>query len=378
MNKIAGLCGTFNQNPGDDLLIETRTTVGSAVDFGNSWKTDPDGDDAPVVPHPCETYPERNATATANCSALLTSPFNVCASQVDPVTGGYIDDCRYDVCGCGVDPTVCLCQAIEAYVADCASYGVIIIWLSDDRYQQCDSPCASAPCFNGGTCSNSGTSFSCSCPVGYSGDRCEIQVSPTPSTTDPTVSTTPNTTDPTVSTTPNITDPTVSTTSNITDPTVSTTPSTTNPTVSTTPSTTDPTVSTTPSTTDPTVSTTPTTPVLPCGSNPCMNGGNCSDNGTSFSCSCPVGYTAQLCDDINECSQANICHAQATCNNTQGSYVCTCNTGYTGNGTICSDIDECSQANMCHADATCTNTPGSYLCTCNTGYTGNGTYCVGQ
>jgi hypothetical protein len=27
-----------------------------------------------------------------------------------------------------------------------------------------------------------------------------------------------------------------------------------------------------------------------------MNGGNCSDNGTSFSCSCPVGYTGQRCE----------------------------------------------------------------------------------
>ena len=37
------------------------------------------------------------------------------------------------------------------------------------------SPCASDPCLNGGTCSNNGQSFSCSCPVGYNGDRCEIE-----------------------------------------------------------------------------------------------------------------------------------------------------------------------------------------------------------
>jgi hypothetical protein len=27
-----------------------------------------------------------------------------------------------------------------------------------------------------------------------------------------------------------------------------------------------------------------------------MNGGNCSENGTSFSCQCPDGYTGQLCE----------------------------------------------------------------------------------
>ena len=137
INKTSGLCGTFNQNAADDFLTANGETVGDAVNFGNSWKTEPDCDNATYVPHPCWTYPGKNATATANCLALLTPPFNVCASQVNPASGGYIEDCEYDVCGCGDDPTVCLCQAIEAYVADCASYGVNIDWLSDNRYQQC-------------------------------------------------------------------------------------------------------------------------------------------------------------------------------------------------------------------------------------------------
>ena len=137
INKTSGLCGTFNQNASNDFLTAYGATVDNAVNFGNSWKTNSCCDDATDVPHPCWTYPDRNATATANCSALLTSPFNVCASQVDPVQQGYIENCRYDVCDCGDDPTVCLCQAIEAYVADCTSYGVDITWLSDDQYQQC-------------------------------------------------------------------------------------------------------------------------------------------------------------------------------------------------------------------------------------------------
>ena len=37
-------------------------------------------------------------------------------------------------------------------------------------------PCASAPCFNGGTCSNNGSSsFSCACPDGFKGVRCGIK-----------------------------------------------------------------------------------------------------------------------------------------------------------------------------------------------------------
>ena len=34
-------------------------------------------------------------------------------------------------------------------------------------------PCHSNPCQNGGTCSSSGGTHNCSCPIGYSGDDCE-------------------------------------------------------------------------------------------------------------------------------------------------------------------------------------------------------------
>ena len=38
-----------------------------------------------------------------------------------------------------------------------------------------DTSCASDPCFNGGTCSDELSTFSCSCPFGYTGTRCEIE-----------------------------------------------------------------------------------------------------------------------------------------------------------------------------------------------------------
>ena len=37
------------------------------------------------------------------------------------------------------------------------------------------SPCGSNPCQNGGTCTPSGTTFTCSCPSTHTGDRCQTQ-----------------------------------------------------------------------------------------------------------------------------------------------------------------------------------------------------------
>ena len=135
LNKTSGLCGKFNRYAGDDFMMRGGRTADNAVDFGNSWKTDSLCDNATDVIHPCLTYPERNSTATDNCSALMYSPFNAC--RIDVISEGYIRDCEYDVCACHDDSAVCLCQAIEAYVSACNATGVNIDWLSDRRYQDC-------------------------------------------------------------------------------------------------------------------------------------------------------------------------------------------------------------------------------------------------
>ena len=137
LNKTTGLCGTFNRNSNDDFLTENGTIINNAIEFGDSWKTDPNCENAPHDEHPCQVYSDRNATAVANCSALSSSLFDMCSSRINAVSKGYVEDCEYDVCACEDNPIVCLCQAIEAYVSDCNATGVNINWLSDARYQLC-------------------------------------------------------------------------------------------------------------------------------------------------------------------------------------------------------------------------------------------------
>ncbi|PRD33668.1 UNVERIFIED_CONTAM: Neurogenic locus Notch protein [Trichonephila clavipes] len=83
----------------------------------------------------------------------------------------------------------------------------------------------------------------------------------------------------------------------------------------------------------------------PCHTGPgprCQNGGTCNvemsvTSGPTFSCSCPVGYSASLCEIAvqNSCN-SNPCLNGGTCTLvTLTNYTCSCAVGYRGkNGTV--------------------------------------------
>ncbi|XP_056337889.1 fibulin-1 isoform X1 [Oenanthe melanoleuca] len=109
----------------------------------------------------------------------------------------------------------------------------------------------------------------------------------------------------------------------------------------------------------------------------CRGGGPCSqqcrDTGSSYVCSCFVGYQLQpdgiTCEDINECiTGTHNCGIGQTCVNTLGSFRCqrdtSCGTGYElTDDNRCKDIDECETGtHNCPPDFICQNTPGSFRC----------------
>eukprot|EP01134_Creolimax_fragrantissima_P001497 CFRG1497T1 len=160
----------------------------------------------------------------------------------------------------------------------------------------------------------------------------------------------------------------------------------------------------------------------------------CSDDGCT---NCEAGYEfspdSDVCADIDECKNPEICQEHATCSNLEPFYDCICDTGYTLVGTecididdcaevdceagkycvdningftcvacadhcaycsedgcsscvagyefipdsdVCTDIDECKTSGICQEHATCANLEPFYDCICDTGYTQVGTACV--
>ncbi|XP_071101749.1 fibrillin-1-like [Haliotis cracherodii] len=109
---------------------------------------------------------------------------------------------------------------------------------------------------------------------------------------------------------------------------------------------------------------------------------NCSNTVGSFSCECYSGYlenpNSKMCDDVNECLDADLNTCTQNCTNTEGDHVCSCFDGYEGTGNNCTDINECEvNTTLCSglANSNCTNTGGAYRCDCVSGYAKNTTTC---
>jgi Notch-like protein len=68
-----------------------------------------------------------------------------------------------------------------------------------------------------------------------------------------------------------------------------------------------------------------------CDSNPCQNGGQCTNGDNTYTCDCTgTGYTGSTCQEqIDECA-ASPCQNGGTCTDGINSYTCACVNGYTG------------------------------------------------
>lgn len=117
-----------------------------------------------------------------------------------------------------------------------------------------------------------------------------------------------------------------------------------------------------------------------CASNPCQNGGTCSDEVNGYSCACDDGYTGVHCE-----TGRNIMTLSTRCYTSSHNYSSILNEHVLlvfSLGAVClclpciahcfADINECA-SDPCQNDATCTDQINGYSCQCADGFTG--THC---
>ncbi|XP_013393696.1 delta-like protein D isoform X2 [Lingula anatina] len=105
-----------------------------------------------------------------------------------------------------------------------------------------------------------------------------------------------------------------------------------------------------------------------CENNPCMNGGQCIDEDNNYRCQCLPGFVGPVCETtVNFCITAP-CANGGTCIEVVNSFKCTCAPGFTG--TTCSqNIDDCASS-PCKNGGTCRDRVAEYECSCPTGFYG--------
>ncbi|XP_071588845.1 IgGFc-binding protein-like, partial [Heliangelus exortis] len=138
---LRGLCGNYNGQGRDDLLLPGGQEAPDSVAFGSAWKT-PEGSCSDECPQdscpPCTERKLRILRKRNYCGVLVApdGPFGSCHRLLDP--DFYFQSCLHDLCLAQGDTQV-LCQSLQSYAAACQhAGGVIGAWRKPNL---CPLPC---------------------------------------------------------------------------------------------------------------------------------------------------------------------------------------------------------------------------------------------
>ncbi|XP_075763599.1 IgGFc-binding protein-like isoform X2 [Pelodiscus sinensis] len=155
-DAMCGLCGNFNKNPEDDMLLSSGTAASSIVAWAPSWKVQ---DRDPFCWDFCqETCPmceesKRNLYGDDSHCGLISKalgPFRECHSRESP--DKVFDNCLYDVCQNGGEKTI-LCVALEDYADKCKDHGATVYdWRTSSGCNESGENCEALKCGTKETC----------------------------------------------------------------------------------------------------------------------------------------------------------------------------------------------------------------------------------
>ncbi|NXL54621.1 FCGBP protein, partial [Podilymbus podiceps] len=187
-NTLCGLCGNYNGNADDEMMMKNGQVTSNPDTFGHSWKvTDiPGCVELSKVECPGITAAlQHQEVSKMGCGIIpqVDGPFRACHARVDAVK--YFQNCVHDFC-LFPNQEGAICSIIAHYAAVCQAAGATIgSWRTDDfcgiscpansHYEICSQSCSQ-------TCSNIYAPVKCSqqcregceCDRGFvlSGDEC--------------------------------------------------------------------------------------------------------------------------------------------------------------------------------------------------------------
>ncbi|XP_077448968.1 alpha-tectorin isoform X1 [Stigmatopora argus] len=167
-DKLCGLCGNFNGDPGDDYITSTGAAAASALELARSWKTNGMQDRCDETQYVALARSCDNAAVLAlqreDACLKLTEPkgfFQPCHGLLDPrpfYRSCYLDGC-YNRRGAQV------CGSLAAYAEACRSMGALTTeWIARENCSEwIHDPCATETCANL-TCELDNGGDLCGCP----------------------------------------------------------------------------------------------------------------------------------------------------------------------------------------------------------------------
>lgn len=121
---VCGLCGNFNQLPGDDFLKPDGTKADSATALAESWQTGGNAScEAIQMPRPCDSLDEARYSNENYCGHLYSDSFGSCLTAVG--VESYFRSCLLGLCSNHGDQKV-VCDALQAYAEVCQEAGIAI------------------------------------------------------------------------------------------------------------------------------------------------------------------------------------------------------------------------------------------------------------
>ncbi|NWI26158.1 FCGBP protein, partial [Sula dactylatra] len=187
-NALCGLCGNYNGNAGDEMMMKNGQVTSKPDTFGHSWKVTDIPGCVELSKVECPTITaalQHQKSSKMGCGIIQQAdgPFSACHAHVDSTQ--YFQNCVHDFC-LFPDQNNVICQSVAHYSAACQAAGVTVgKWRTDDfcsiscpansHYEVCSQSCHQ-------TCSGFYTPLKCSercregcmCNEGFmlSGDEC--------------------------------------------------------------------------------------------------------------------------------------------------------------------------------------------------------------